>query len=117
MPAKPKTIDDYLARVSATQRVALEKLRRDIKAAARAAEECISYDIPGYRLGSRLLVSFGAAKNHCAFYPGAHPIRVHRKALKGYDLSKGTIRFPADKPLPTGLVKKLVKTRIGECSA
>src|SRR6188474_3387994 len=75
MPAKPKTIDDYLARVSATQRAALEKLRRDIKAAASAAEECISYDIPGYRLGSRLLVSFGAAKNHCAFYPGAQPIR------------------------------------------
>jgi uncharacterized protein YdhG (YjbR/CyaY superfamily) len=110
MPAKPKTIDDYLARVSATQRAALGKLRRDIKAAAPAAEECISYDIPGYRFGSRLLVSFGAAKNHCAFYPGAHPIRAHENELAGYDLAKGTIRFPADKPLPTGLVKKLVKT-------
>jgi uncharacterized protein YdhG (YjbR/CyaY superfamily) len=117
MPAKPKTIDDYLARVSATQRAALEKLRRDIKAAAPAAEECISYHIPGYRLGSRLLVSFGAAKNHCAFYPGAHPIRAHENELVGYDLAKGTIRFPADKPLPAGLVKKLVKTRIAEYSA
>ncbi len=83
MPAKSKTIDEYLARVSATQRGALEKLRRDIKAAAPDAEECISYDIPGYRLGSRLLVSFGAAKNHCAFYPGAHPIRAHgRRACR-----------------------------------
>src|SRR4029077_8732952 len=100
MPAKPKTIDDYLARVSATQRAALEKLRRDIKAAAPAAEECLSYDIPGYRLGSRLLVSFGAAKNHCSFYPGAHPIRTHKKELVGYDLSIGTIRFSAEKPLP-----------------
>jgi len=117
MPAKPKTIDDYLARVSATQRAALEKLRRDIKAAASAAEECISYDIPGYRLGSRLLVSFGAAKNHCAFYPGAQPIRAHENELVGYDLGKGTIRFPADKPLPARLVKKLVKTRIAEYSA
>jgi uncharacterized protein YdhG (YjbR/CyaY superfamily) len=117
MPAKPKTIDDYLARVSSTQRAALEKLRRDIKAAAPAAKECISYDIPGYRLGSRLLVSFGAAKNHCAFYPGAHPIRTHEKELTGYDLAKGTIRFSASKPLPAGLVKKLVKTRIAECSA
>jgi uncharacterized protein YdhG (YjbR/CyaY superfamily) len=117
MPAKPKTIDNYLARVSATQRAALEKLRRDIKAAAPAAEECISYDIPGYRLGSRLLVSFGAAKNHCAFYPGAHPIRAHEAELAGYDLAKGTIRFPAEKPLPAGLVKKLVKTRIAQYSA
>jgi uncharacterized protein YdhG (YjbR/CyaY superfamily) len=117
MPVKPKTIDDYLARVSATQPAALEKLRRDIKAAAPAAEECISYDIPGYRLGSRLLVSFGATKNHCAFYPGAHPIRAHDNELAGYDLAKGTIRFPAEKPLPAGLVKKLVKTRIAEYSA
>ena len=117
MPAKPKTIDDYLARVSATQRAALEKLRRDIKAAAPAAEECISYDNPSYRLGSRLLVSFGAAKNHCAFYPGAHPIRAHNNELVEYDLAKGTIRFPAEKPLPAGLVKKLVKTRIAQYSA
>ena len=117
MPAKPKTIDDYLARVSATQRAALEKLRRDIKAAAPAVEECISYDIPGYRLGSRLLVSFGAAKNHCAFYPGAHPIGAHNNELVGYDLAKGTIRFHAEKPLPAGLVKKLVKTRIAQYSA
>ena len=117
MPAKPKTVDDYLARVSDTQRPALEKLRRDIKAAAPTAEECISYDIPSYRLGSKLLVSFAAAKNHCAFYPGAQPIRTHEDELAGYDLAKGTIRFSADKPLPTGLVKKLVKTRIAQSSA
>ena len=116
MPAKPKTVDAYLARLSDTQRTALEKLRRDIKAAAPAAEECISYDIPGYCLGSRLLVSFGAAKNHCSFYPGARPIRTHKKELSGYELSIGTIRFPAEKPLPSALVKKLVKTRISEYS-
>jgi uncharacterized protein YdhG (YjbR/CyaY superfamily) len=111
MPAKPKTIDDYLARVSFAQRVALEKLRRDIKTAAPAAAECISYDIPGYRLGSRLLVSFGAAKNHCAFYPGS-VVQALKDELKDYDTSKGTIRFPADKPLPAALVRKLVKLRI-----
>ena len=114
MKPKPKTIDDYLARVSAPQRAALEKLRPNIKAAAPSAEECISYNIPGYRLGSRLLVSFGAAKNHCAFYPGAQPLRAHKAELTGYDLAKGTIRFPAEKPLPAGLVKKLVKTRIAQ---
>ncbi len=117
MPAKPKTIDDYLSRLGETQRAALEKLRRDIQAAAPSTEECISYDMPGFRLGSRVLVSFGAAKNHCAFYPGAQPIREHEGELAGYDLAKGTIRFPADKPLPTRLVKKLVKTRIDEFSA
>jgi uncharacterized protein YdhG (YjbR/CyaY superfamily) len=114
MPAKPTTLDDYLLRLDATQRVALEKLRRDIKAAAPAAEECISYGIPGYRLGSKLMVSFGAAKNYCSFYPGAPPIRTHKKELVGYELAKGTIRFAPEKPLPAGLVKKLVKTRIAE---
>jgi len=116
MPAKPKTVDDYLAHLNATQRAALEKLRQDIKGAAPSAEECISYNIPGYRLGSRLLISFGAAKNHCALYPGAHPIRVHKRELAVYDLSTGTIRFPAEKPLPAAIVKKLVKTRIAEYS-
>ncbi|MDQ6622902.1 MAG: DUF1801 domain-containing protein [Verrucomicrobiota bacterium] len=116
MPKKEKTIDDYLARMGETQRAALEKLRRDIKAAAPAAEECISYDIPGFRLGSRLLVSFGAAKNHCAFYPGAQPIRAHAKELAGYELAKGTIRFSPEKPLPAQLVTKLVKTRVAQLS-
>lgn len=73
MPAKPKTIDDYLAPLSAEKRATLEKLRKDIHSAAPKAEECISYDIPGFRLGGWLLVSFGAAANHCAFYPGCSP--------------------------------------------
>jgi uncharacterized protein YdhG (YjbR/CyaY superfamily) len=114
MPAKPKTVDEYLARVNDVQRAALEKLRRDIKATAPAAEEYISYGVPSYRLGSKLLVSFGAAKRHCAFYAGAHPIRAHRHELTGYDLAKGTIRFSPGKPLPSGLVKKLVSTRMAE---
>lgn len=114
MPAKPHTIDDYLALLSGEKRATLEKLRKDIRSAAPEAEECISYDIPGFRLGGKLLVSFGAAANHCAFYPGAHPIDAHREELKGYDTTKGTIRFPPEKPLPSGLVRKLVKTRVAE---
>lgn len=114
MPAKPQNIDEYLARLSDDKRAALEKLRRDIKSAAPEAEECISYDVPGFRLDGKLLLSFGAASNHCAFYPGAHPIDAHRDELEGYETSKGTIRFSAEKPLPSGLVRKLVKTRIAE---
>jgi uncharacterized protein YdhG (YjbR/CyaY superfamily) len=117
MAAKPKTIDQYLARLGEMQRTALEKLRCDIRAAVPIAEECISYDIPGYRLGSKLLVSFGAAKNHCAFYPGAHPIKAHKSELFGYDLAKGTIRFSPEKPLPAALVKKLIKTRMAQQAA
>ncbi len=62
-------------------------------------------------------MAFGAAANHCAFYPGAFPIEAHKDELKAYDTSKGTIRFQADSPLPAALVRKLVKTRIAEKAA
>lgn len=109
-----RTIDEYLARVSGDKRAALEKLRRDIRAAAPGAEECISYQIPAFRLEGRVLVFFGAATGHCAFYPGAFPIATHEAALSAYDTSKGTIRFPPDRPLPATLVRTLVRTRIAE---
>jgi uncharacterized protein YdhG (YjbR/CyaY superfamily) len=112
MKTKPKTIDEYLASLSNEKRAPLEKLRRAIKSAAPKAEESISYDIPAVRLDGRLLVAFAAAAKHCAFYPGAFPVKTHKYELKAYDTDKGTIRFPADSPLPTTLVRKLVKTRI-----
>ena len=117
MQAKPKTIDEYLAHLTNEKRVALEKLRRDIRSAAPKAEECISYQIPAFRLGGRMLLAFGAAANHCSFYPGAHPIAAHKDELKAYDTAKGTIRFSPDSPLPATLVRKLVKTRIAEYAA
>ena len=117
MKAKPGNIDEYLAGLSEEKRAALEKLRKDIKSAAPKAEECISYQIPAFRLGGRLLVAFGAAANHCAFYPGAHPIEANKDRLKAYDTSKGTIRFHAVRLLPATLVRKLVKTRIAEYGA
>jgi len=112
--AKPETIDEYLAPLSGEKRAALEKLRKAIKAAAPGAQECISYGIPAFRLGGRLLVAFGAAANHCAFYPGAHPVQAHEDELESYDTAKGTIRFRPDSPLPATLVRRLVKTRIAE---
>jgi uncharacterized protein YdhG (YjbR/CyaY superfamily) len=113
----PKSIDEYLAPLSAEKRATLQKLRQAIQAAAPKAQECISYQIPGFRLDGRLLVSFGAAAKHCAFYPGARPVNAHKVELRAYDTNKGTIRFPVDRPLPATLVRKLVKTRIAEFAA
>ena len=111
---KVKTVDEYLARVSDDKRAALQKLRKTIKAAAPRAEECISYQVPAYRLNG-MLVAFGATANHCAFYPmSASTVAAHREELKDYDTSKGTIRFQPDNPLPASLVRKLVKARIAE---
>ena len=108
---KAATIDEYLAPLPPEKRAALQWLRRHIKAAAPGAEECISYGIPAFRLDGKLLVHFGAAAKHCAFYPGA-VVEAHREALKGYDTSKGTIRFQPDTPPPAALVRTLVKAQI-----
>jgi uncharacterized protein YdhG (YjbR/CyaY superfamily) len=112
MATKLKTIDDYLATLSEDKRAALEKLRKSIKAIAPTAEECFSYGLPAFKLDGKYLVAFGAAANHCALYPGAAPIAVHKAELRAYDTSKGTIRFPPASPLPVALLRKLLKTAI-----
>ena len=112
---KAKTHDDYLAALSDDKRAALERLRRTIRAAAPGAEECISYQLPAFRLNGKPLVAFGATANHCAFYPmSGTTVEAHKDELKSYGTSKGTIRFQADNPLPAALVRKLVKARIAE---
>jgi uncharacterized protein YdhG (YjbR/CyaY superfamily) len=115
MATKPKNIDEYLAGLTDNKRTALEKLRKTIRAAAPKAEECISYGLAAFRLNGRPLVAFGASANHCAFYPmSSSTVEAYQDELADYDTSKGTIRFPADKPLPVALVRKLVKARIAE---
>ena len=110
------TVDEYLAALPAGKRAALQWLRRHIRAAAPTAEECISYGIPAFRLDGKLLVHFGAAARHCAFYPGA-VVESHKDDLAGYDTSKGTVRFPPEAPLPAALIRKLVKAQIARRAA
>jgi len=107
----PKTVDEYLATLDGPQRDALERLRRVLRRAAPLAEECISYGIPTLRLDGRLILSFGAWKAHCAFYPGSIVERFSAE-LSGYDTGKGTIRFRSDQPLPAALVRRIVKARL-----
>jgi uncharacterized protein YdhG (YjbR/CyaY superfamily) len=118
MPAKPKTIDEYLAAVSDDKRAALEKLRKSIRAAAPKAEECISYGIPAFRLDGKGLVGFGAAAKHCSFYPmSGATIAALKEDLQRYEKTKGSIHFSAEKPLPAALVRKIVKARIEQIRA
>jgi len=118
MNTKPKTIDEYLAPWDEEKRAALNKLRKTIHAAAPKAVECIAWSLPCFRLNGKLLVAFGGARNHCSFYPmSSRTIAAHKKELKNFDTSKGTIRFQPDKPLPAALIRKLVKARIAENAA
>jgi uncharacterized protein YdhG (YjbR/CyaY superfamily) len=111
-----KNVDEYLAGVPKEARATLEKLRRTIKAAAPMASEGISYQMPMYKHHG-MVVGFAAFKNHCSIFPGAAVMDAYKEELKPYDTSKGTIRFPVDKPLPATLVKKLVRARIKENEA
>jgi uncharacterized protein YdhG (YjbR/CyaY superfamily) len=114
---KPKTVSGYLASLSSENRAALNKLRRNIRAAAPGAEECISYQMPAFRFDGRMLVWFGAWEKHCALYPGTS-IEPFREELGRFDTgSKGTIRFQTDDPLPASLVRRLVKARIAQNAA
>jgi uncharacterized protein YdhG (YjbR/CyaY superfamily) len=115
--SKPKTIDEYLARVNPGQRRLLEKLRQTVHAAAPGAEEYIGYGLAGFKFKGRPLVYFGAWKSHCALYAASPTVqKKFQEALRGFEVSKGTIRFTPDKPLPWTLVKKLVNARIAENS-
>jgi uncharacterized protein YdhG (YjbR/CyaY superfamily) len=114
--APARDVDEYLAGVPKEARAALEKLRKTIKAAAPMASEGISYQMPMYKHHG-MVIGFAAFKDHCSLFPGPTVIAAHKQELKRYDTSKGTIRFPAGKPPPAALVKKLVKARLAENEA
>ena len=110
----PQNVDEYLAGVPEPARSTLNRVRAAIRSALPPeATEAISYRMPMFKYKG-LLLGFAAFSNHCSLFPGSSVIEAFKHELKGFHTSKGTIRFPVDKPLPAALVKKLVKARIAE---
>jgi uncharacterized protein YdhG (YjbR/CyaY superfamily) len=110
-----KSVEEYLARVPEPGRSTLERVRAVIRSVVPAeTTEVISYGMPTFRY-RRGLVAFAAFKDHCSFFPlGASVLDAFAEDLKPFRVSKGTLHFPLDKPLPAALVKKIVKARIAQ---
>lgn len=109
----PSDIDGYIAACPPQVRASLQELRGVIAAAAPDAVERISYRIPTFALHGNL-VHFAAFGQHIGFYPGASGVRAFIDELAGYEISKGTVRFPHDRPIPAALVRRIVKFRVRE---
>ena len=110
MPAA--SVDDYIATQPADAQVRLRELRAVIRETIPDAQEVISYGMPAYRLPIGVVTYFGAAKKHCALY-GLVP-ESFADELSGYERSKGAVRFPLDRPIPTDLVRKLVLAKLAD---
>jgi uncharacterized protein YdhG (YjbR/CyaY superfamily) len=113
------TVEDYLAALPDDRRAVVEELRQAIKAAAPEATESIAYQMPAFRShGGQFLVSYAAYKNHYSLFPASDRVTVALgEALTPYLAGKGTIRFPANRPVPVALVGKIVKVRLEENAA
>jgi uncharacterized protein YdhG (YjbR/CyaY superfamily) len=112
---KPATIDDYLKRVPKDRRRALEDLRAKIRTIVPDAQECISYRIPAFRLNGAVVAGFCATAKGCSYFPfSGSTLKSLARDLGRYDQTKGSLHFSSDEPLPTALVRKLIKARIAE---
>lgn len=116
MTTKFSSVEEYFASQPAEVQAMLQEMRNTIRQAAPKAQEVISYNMPAFKMHS-VLVYYAAAKEHLGFYPTAAPILVFAAELAKYKTSKGAIQFPLDKPIPKGLIKKIVKYRLGEDEA
>jgi uncharacterized protein YdhG (YjbR/CyaY superfamily) len=110
---KPQTIDDYLKSYPPVVRKKLQEIRQVIRKTAPAAEECISYQMPTFRLHGNL-VHFAAWNDHIGFYPIPSGIKAFAKELSVYKQGKGSVQFPMNEPMPLKLIAKIVAYRVRE---
>jgi uncharacterized protein YdhG (YjbR/CyaY superfamily) len=112
---KFKTFDEYISALPPKVKKLMKDLRKAIKQAAPEAEEIISYNMPAFKIYGRILVYFAAHTKHVGFYPGNQVVNeIFKENLISYETSKGTVKFPFEKPILVSLVKKIVQFRVKE---
>lgn len=110
---KFKTVDEYFSTLPSRAKKVLKEVRKRIQKTVPEAEELISYNIPAFKFHG-LLIWYAAFKEHVSIFPKTTAIKVFGKELSKYEVSKGTIKFPVDKPVPFGLITKVVRFRVKE---
>jgi len=110
---KPSSVPEYISGFPEKTQKALKQVRSVIKKAAPKAEETISYSIAAFKLNG-MLVYFAGWKTHIGMYPVPKGDAAFQKQVTAYRAGKGTLKFPLDKPMPVGLITKLVKFRMKE---
>ena len=109
------SFDEYLAGVPEPQRAELERIRRLVRRAVPEAEEATSYGMPAFKYKKRPLLGVSASKNHLSVFPfSPEAIEAARSSLARFDLSKGTVRFTVDKPIPEPALEQLLHHRLRE---
>lgn len=112
---KPKSVDDYLSRLDPERRAALEKLRKQILSVVPEAEPCISYSMPAFRVGGKVVAGFLGASHGCSYYPfSGLTLGALTAELEGYEQTKSALHFDTRRGLPLALVRKLLRARIAE---
>jgi uncharacterized protein YdhG (YjbR/CyaY superfamily) len=115
MPAKPKTIDAYLAAMRPDLRAPLEKLRQSIHREVPAAEECISYGMPAFRVPGGIVGGFAATKNGYSYYPfSGQTLSELAEDVSAFAHTKSALHLSAKRPLPAALLRKLIAARLAE---
>lgn len=116
--AKHESVDAYMAQLAEDRRADMEKIRQTIREAAPEATETIAYNMPALRLKGSFLVSYEAYRRHYSLFPWTERmLEALGDELRPYAVGKGTIRFPANEPVPMDLVRRIVKLRVDEVNA
>jgi len=106
------TVDDYIRSFPEDVQATLEEVRQTIRAVVPTADETISYDIPTFRLDGKYLIYFAGWKQHLSVYPVPSGDEAFERAIAPYRAGKGTLKFPFDRPIPYGLIKRVVAMQV-----
>ena len=113
--AKAATVDEHIAGLPEERRGPMEEIRRAIREAAPDAEEAISYNMPAFRLDGRFFVSYDAYKAHYSLFPWTdRMVEELGDEIAPYAKGRGTLQFPANQPIPTDLIRRVVEVRLRE---